>query len=184
MEILMRSKNAICALISLLLAACFVTPNRGECAVASEYEIKAAFLFNFAKFVDWPASSFAGRDSPIVIGVLGSDPFGGVLDSTLRNEDVKGRKLVVKRSNQLGDLKGCHIVFVSSSEQSHVGSIIQELKDRPVLTVGDMPGFAGHGGIVNFIMRDRKVGFEINPAAADKAGLKISSQLLRLAKIV
>ena len=180
----MSGKNTICVLTGLLLAACFSTPNHGECAVAAEYEIKAAFLLNFAKFVDWPASSFADRDSPMVIAVLGSDPFGSVLDNTLRNEKVKGRKLVVKRSNQLSDLKGCHILFVSSSEHSRLGSIIQEVKDQPVLTVGDVAGFADRGGIVNFILRDRKIGFEINTSAADKAGLKISSQLLKLARIV
>ena len=88
----MRNKNAICVLTCILLGACLIAPNHGECAAATEYEVKAAFLLNFAKFVDWPASSFPASDSPMVIGVLGDDLFGGIHGNTVRNEKVKGGK--------------------------------------------------------------------------------------------
>ena len=150
----------------------------------TEYDIKAAFLLNFAKFVVWPDSSFQDSSSPIIIGILGNDPFGSVLDNIVKNEKVKGRKIIVKRSKQLSDLRGSHILFVSSSEQSRLGSIIHETSGWHALTVGDVPGFANHGGIINFVIRDNKVKFEINTAAANTADLKISSQLLKLAKII
>lgn len=177
MEVLMRGK----ILINILIMVVFSTM---PADAATEYDVKAAFLLNFAKFVDWPDSSFTGGDSPVVIGVLGDDPFGSALDNTVRNEKVKGRKLVVKRSKQLNDLKGSHILFVSSSEQSRLGAILRETSDWHTLTVGDVQGFANRGGVINFIIRDKKIGFEINTAAANRAGLKISSQLLKLAKII
>lgn len=180
----MRSKTVFYIITGIFAAVCFLTPNHSQCSSINEYEIKAAFLLNFARFVEWPSTSFADSDSPLVIGVLGNDPFGSALDNAIQNERVKGRRLVVRRSSQLSDLKGSHILFVSSSEQSRIGWIIREVSDRSILSVSDVSGFANRGGIVNFIVGDRKIGFEINIAAINKAGLKVSSQLLKLAKIV
>jgi hypothetical protein len=171
-------------LVGTLIAACCSAPTPGECTSASEYEVKAAFLLNFAKFVDWPAAAFQDGGSPIVIGVLGDDPFGRSLDNTVADKKVKGRSIAVKRSKSLSELQSCQILFVSSSEKGRLTWIISETKGRPVLTVGDTPGFAGRGGVIDFIPRERTIGFEINQGAASKAGLSISSHLLRLAKIV
>ena len=184
MAILMRRNNVICILIYLLLAVCFITPIGARGAKVREYEVKAAFLFNFAKFVEWPAGAFPKNDSPFVIGVLGDDPFDHDLEKAVKDKKVKDRKIVIKRFKRISDLENCQILFVSSSEKDRLAAIFKKVNSKPILTVGDVSGFARRGGVINLIRRDKTIGFEINPKAADKAGLKISSQLLRLAKIV
>lgn len=149
----------------------------------SEYGVKAAFLYNFAKFVDWPAESFRDDLAPISFCILGEDPFGPVLD-LLKDKMVKGRKITIKRSKNMEDLKGCQILFISASEKGNLKQILNALRDSNVLTVGEIDRFANRGGIVNFIRVDNKIQFEINPEAAQRSKLKISSQLLRLARIV
>ena len=149
----------------------------------SEYEIKAAFLYNFAKFVDWPVESFRDDSSNLTLGILGVDPFGPALD-TIKDKTVRGRKITIKRSKNMEDLKGCHILFVSASEKGNLKQILNGLRDSNVLTVSEIERFANLGGIVNFIRVDNKIQFEINPEAAQRNKLKISSQLLRLARIV
>jgi len=149
-----------------------------------EYQVKAAFLLNFVQYIEWPAASFAKADTPITVGVLGADPFGPILEKTFQDEAVQGRKLVVKRSRQIEDLKSCHVIFVSKSESEHVGNILTSLNDSSIVTISELDGFAGSGGIINFYFDDKKLRFEINPTAAQPKGLKISSQLLKRAKIV
>ena len=149
----------------------------------SEYGVKAAFLYNFAKFVEWPEESFKDDSSTLNLGILGVDPFGPVLD-VLKDKMVKGRKITIKRSKNMEDLKGCHMLFISASEKGNLKQILNALRDSNVLTVSEVERFANHGGIVNFIRVDNKIQFEINPEAAQRNKLKISSQLLRLARIV
>ena len=154
---------------------------------SSEYLIKAGFIYNFAKLVEWPTSAFAQQDSPIVIGILGDDPFGGTLDRIVADKKVNGRGFVIKRlrwGKDLKDLKDCKILFVSSSEREHIDSVVDTMKWLPILTIGDAPGFAKRGGIVNFTLEDNKVRFEVNVEAAKRADLTISSRLLTLARIV
>ncbi len=151
---------------------------------ATEHEIKAAFLLNFAKFVEWPASAHPAADSPIRVGVLGDDPFGNVLDRTLKGRSVQGRSFVVERSKDPETLKSCHILFVAASEKEWVKPILGALKGLPILTVGEAAGFAHARGVVNFVLQEKLVRFEINPDAAARAGLKVSSKLLQLARIV
>jgi hypothetical protein len=154
---------------------------------SSEYLIKAGFIYNFAKLVEWPTSAFAQQDSPIVIGILGDDPFGGTLDRIVADKKVNGRGFVIKRlrwGKDLKDLKDCKILFVSSSEREHIDSVVDTMKWLPILTIGDAPGFAKRGGIVNFTVEDNKVRFEVNVEAAKRADLTISSRLLTLARIV
>jgi len=136
-------------------------------AGVSEYDVEAAFLAKFPDFVKWPASS----GSPVTIGVLGDDPFGGALDQMAR----------VKRSRRVEDLKGCKIVFISRSERGNLEGILASLSGANVLTVGDSEGFAKQGGIIEFVVEGGKVRFEINTGAAGRSGLQISSQLLKLA---
>src|SRR6267142_6780605 len=154
---------------------------------SSEYLIKAGFIYNFAKFVEWPSAAFAQPDSPIVIGVLGTDPFGGVLDHLVEDKKIGQRGFVVKRykwGKDLKDLKDCKILFVSASEKAHVDEIVQLVKGLPILTVGETPGFAERGGVIRFTLEDNRVRFEVNVDAARQADLTISSRLLTLAKII
>ncbi len=151
---------------------------------SSEYLVKAGFTYNFAKLMQWPANAFPKADSPIVIGVLGVDPFGGTLDDVLAGKKVDNRSFVVKHLKWGTDFKDCNILFVSSSEAVHFDEIFHLLKGLPILTIGDSPNFARRGGIINFILVDDKVRFEVNTEAAKQADISISSRLLSLAKII
>ena len=148
----------------------------------SEHQVKAAFLYNFANFVEWPSSALDDTSS-IVIGILGEDPFGQAF-TPFENRTVKGHPLRIIHSKLLQELPFCHILFISSSEEKNLPQIFQYLSDRPVLTVGESVGFAQRGGAINFVMKNKKVRFEINQQRAEKADLKISSKLLKLASIV
>lgn len=151
---------------------------------SSEYLIKAGFIYNFAKLVEWPTTAFAQTDSPIVIGIFGVDPFGATLDRVLDGKKINGRGFVVRRLKSVSDVKDCHVVFVSSSETAHYEKAIQSVKGMPVLTIGEGPGFAQRGGVINLTLEDNKVRFEVNVGAARQADLTISSRLLALAKII
>jgi hypothetical protein len=157
---------------------------RAQAAPSKEYQIKAACLLNFARFIQWPKSTFAEPSAPIVVGVLGDDPFGEVLEQTFHDESVEGRRFVIKRSRQVEELKTCHLLFVSRSEKDRVPGILATLGTASVVTVGEIDGFAGRGGILNFYVESGKIRFEINAEAAERGGLTISSQLLKRAKIV
>jgi hypothetical protein len=159
----------------------------GDASDSSEYLIKAGFIYNFAKFVEWPSAAFPQPDSPIMIGVLGTDPFGSVLDRLVEDKKIGPRGFVVKRykwGKDLKDLKECKILFVSASEKGHIDEIVQAVKGLPILTVGETPGFAERGGVIRFTLEDNRVRFEINVDAAHQADLTISSRLLTLAKII
>ena len=174
----------------LITVAMVILPSLGfeahaqDSSVSSEYLIKAGFIYNFANLVQWPSNAFTQPDAPIVIGILGEDPFGTVLDRVLEGKKVNGRVFVVKRLKSVLDLKECHIVFVSSSEMAHFAEAIHLAKGMPILTIGENPGFAKRGGIINLVLEDNKVHFEINVEAAKEADLNISARLLALARIV
>ncbi len=153
---------------------------RAESAAYDEYEVKAAFLFNFVQFVKWPAAP----GGQLLIGILGDDPFGGALDKIIKGETVAGRKLAIKRSHKADDLKGCQVVFVAGSERANVGGILASLTGANVLTVGETEGFVKQGGAIGFSSGGEKVRFEINNGAAQRAGMEISSRLLKLASRV
>ncbi len=152
-------------------------------APRSEYEIKAAYLFTFGKFVDWPPRP-ARDESAITICVLGADPFGPVLDSTLAGATIRGRKVSLRRLTGPDNAAGCHIVFVSASEERRVSTIVPALNQSGALTVSDMPQFASHGGMIQFVSAASRVRFEINLLSAREAGLTMSSELLRVASAV
>lgn len=192
-------------ILVILLPALLVVPIDSKAwadpAQSREYQIKAAFLFNFIKFVNWPKEKMADANEPIIIGIIGKDPFGDTLDP-IKNKKVKGKKLVIKRFKGFEELKKnsgkdepefgrkiqalrkCHLLFVCSSEKENFEEIIEILEGSSVLTVEETAGFLKAGGIVNFLMEDKKVRFEINITAAEQAKLKIRSKLLRLAKRV
>jgi hypothetical protein len=149
-----------------------------------EYQVKAAFLYNFAKFIEWPSDVLTDPNSPFILGIVGEDPFGADLEQTISGKVVNGRRLVIKRFKQGQPLDSCHILFISSSEQGRLTQILDSLKGSSVLTVGEAEHFTRSGGIINFTLKDNRVRFEINLAAADRARLKISSKLLVLGEVV
>jgi hypothetical protein len=150
----------------------------------AEYEIKAAFLFNFTKFVEWPATSFADTKAPIVLGIIGKDPFGRSLDGLVEGQLVQGRGIIVRRERPGEYLRSSQIVFIESSEKDHVPQILASLQGLSVLTVSDIQGFAESGGIIQFVIEDDRVRFVVNLEAASKARLKINSKLLALARVI
>jgi len=154
----------------------------GETPASKEHAIKAAFIYNFAKFVEWPAESFE-KSGDFVVCVFGEDSIVPTLKK-LNGKQVQGKKVTVKHTKSSEDIGNCHIVYVSRQEEKNFSHVMTALKGRRILTVGDMEGFAQRGGMINFAMKKRKVRFEINVDAAKQAGLKISSKLLRLADIV
>jgi hypothetical protein len=184
----MKKVGTLIVILSLLTTMALGSHAEGlESSDSSEYLIKAGFIYNFAKLVEWPTTAFAQPDSPIVIGILGDDPFGSTLDRIVADKKINGRGFAVKRlkwTRELKDLRDCNILFVSSSEREHLDSVVEAVKWLPVLTIGDTPGFARRGGIMNFTLEDNKIRFEVNVEAAKHADLTISSRLLTLARIV
>lgn len=169
-----------------LLSDCAI-PTRlawGQSGETSGYKVKTAFLFNFAKFIEWPASSFATPDSPFTICVLGQDPFGSILTDTLQGKTIGERPLAVRRLKDKSEARSCQIVFVSSSETAHLAAIVETLRGGNVLLVGESKGFAASGGTIEFTLEDDSVRFTINTDAGDRSGLKFSSKLLALAQLV
>jgi hypothetical protein len=176
------TRRRAAALIAALLALA-AAPGRAQ-APPSEYQVKAAFLFNFSQFVDWPAAAFADGRSPLVIGVLGEDPFGATLDEIIRGETVNGRPLAVRRYKSIDQVDACHILFIDRSQIGQLDSVVTALRERSVLTVGDFEGFTRRGGIIRFVTVGNKIRLRVNLAAAQQAKLTISSKLLRPAQIV
>jgi hypothetical protein len=160
-------------------------PDDNGSDVNREYAIKAAYLYQFGRYVQWPAQSFADANSPLVIGILGQDPFGGILEEIARTKRVKDRPIVIRRFASLAEYTPCHILFIAATvgpEQE--AAVIQKLHGTPVLLVGESLKFAERGGTVNFFLEENRLRFEINPEVAKRDQLKISSKLLSLAKIV
>ncbi len=178
------------ALVGRLLSVAFLgilfsiaIPNAAWAQAPTEYQVKAVFLFNFAKYIEWPATTTKSQE-PIAIGVLGEDPFGDLLEKAIVGKTVNGRRLIILRITQVHEARDCQILFISSSERQRLRHLLDTLKGSSVLTVGDTEGFAQLGGMINFTLEENRVRFEINQDAAEKAGLKISSRLLSLAKII
>ena len=171
----------IAGILLLLLA---VPAARSQDTEPSEYKLKAAFLYNFAKFVDWPESSVANPESAFAVCVLGKDPFGQLLDDTLLNKKIADRRVVVERLKDKSEARRCQMVFVSAAEGPNLPAILDATKGASVLLVGDTPDFAASGGTIEFTLEDGRIRFIINTDAADRAKLRVDSKLLALAKIV
>jgi len=174
MEIL--TLRLLCGML-LLLA---MTPAR---AAPSEYELKAAFIYQVARFVEWPPTPEPKTSAPLRLCVLGGNPFGAALDS-IRNKPVNERRLEVSLLDLNSDTGKCAILFIAAPAERHLERIKALSSGAGMLTIGDTPGYAQRGTMINFFMENSKVRFEINLEASRRAGLKISSQLLKLARIV
>lgn len=178
-----RSRWAIAALTALLFtAAARWVPAQGN--PSSEYQVKAAFLFHFAQFVEWPPDAYKSATSPLTYCTVGADPFRGALDATLNTKTINGRQVHVLHFEHSQEAQGCQILFIGTTEKKYISATVASLKGAPVLTVGEAEHFAEDGGMIGFFLEDNKVRFEINLEATEHAKLKISARLLALAKTV
>ena len=185
-----RSRPIAVAIVLHALGLLWVVPSNAgtadgaAAAPARECEIKAAFLYNFTKFVDWPARTFANDDAPIVIGVFGDSPCAQALERLVKDRKVNGRTIVVRRIASAEEAKVTQLLFVGSAQEAQFAGLERALHSLPVLTVGESPGFASQGGSIDFVPQGDKIRFEINIDVAEHAGLKISAQLQKLATVV
>jgi hypothetical protein len=155
---------------------------RAQAPAPSEYQLKAAFLYHFAQFVEWPSAAFTNATSPLVIGILGDNPFGAELAKTVNGKSINNRPLDVRELRSAAEATNhCHILFVSSSEKKRLPEVFAALRGTSVLTVGETDRFTESGGMINFIAQGTKIRFQVNDGTAKAAGLKISAKLLSLA---
>jgi len=154
---------------------------RAQSVKPTDYDVKAAYLYNFGHFVEWPANVASAQNESFTVCVLGQDPFGPVLDTTLAGETIAGKRVAAKRISTLEESGNCQILFLSSAEEARLSTIIKALSKQAVLTVSDMPEFSQHGGMIQFVPEGKKVRFEVNLAAVQHAGLTLSSELLKVA---
>ena len=151
---------------------------------SSEYQVKAAFLFHFAQFVDWPPGAFKDAGTPVTYCTVGGDPFRGALEASLSGKAIEGRWVRVLHFKEAQEIQGCQVLFIGMADKKFISATLANLKGTPVLTVAESDHFAQDGGMIGFFLEDNKVRFEINLNAAERAKLKISARLLALAKTV
>jgi YfiR/HmsC-like len=186
-----KARSAVCAevhpgisaglIVVLLLLVCGAG---AQVKYADEDRIKSAYLYNFAKFVDWPAESFSSTDSPLLICSTGDDRLAEVLRQTVQGKQAKGRPIEARSMSSAGPFKSCHVLLIAFQDKEHISSILRSVQSANVLTVGESEEFTRLGGIINLVRNDSSIELEINPKAADAVGLKISSRLLAVARVV
>lgn len=169
------------ARIAVALAFFVTTSLLAQQPKPNEYQVKATYLYNFGRFVKWPGTLLAGKGDLFSVCVLGQDPFGPILDSTLAGETLDGKPVAVRRISKPQEAAECRILFISSTEEKRLAEILVALDENGVLTVSDMPGFTRRGGMIQFVLEGDKVRFEINLASAESARLVLSSELLKVA---
>jgi hypothetical protein len=157
---------------------------RAQSLKPTDYDVKAAYLYNFGHFVEWPANVASAKNESFTVCVLGRDPFGPVLDTTLAAETIAGKRVATKRISTLDESGNCQILFLSSTEEAQLKTILKVLNKQAVLTVSDMPEFSQNGGMIQFVPEGKRVRFEVNLAAVQHAGLTLSSELLKVATTV
>jgi hypothetical protein len=150
----------------------------------TEYQVKAAYLFNFTRFVEWPVASTADSSPTFNVCIYGRDPFGNVLDRTIENQKIHDKPVAVQRISHPRDAANCAIIFISDSEQPHISQLLASLPHKGVLTVSDIPGFVTDGGAIEFVDINSRVRFAVNLAAAESSGITMSSELLKVATSV
>jgi hypothetical protein len=171
--------------VAIIALATASVPLAARAQASRESDLKAALLFNLSQFVEYPASAFPEADSPIVIAVLGRDPFGRTLDDLVRPVTVKGRRIVIERYATVEALRSAHVLFIASNRESAWPDILDKTRSRPILTVADFPNFARRGGMIEFFRSDEdKLRLRINLPAARDSGLTLSAKLLRVAEVI
>ena len=174
-------KRHTCRFLLAVTFSLAAAPCPAASAPATEFEVKAAFLCSFAEFVEWPSLK---PGDPVTIAILGDDPFGSLLEATAKSRALQTKPLLMRRVATVRDALDSQIVYVSASERRNLPEILRTLAGTSILTVSDVENFARQGGIIGFTIEQRRVRFEINAEAAERGGLRISSRLLKLARIV
>lgn len=172
-----RLPHTVHLVLPILLSTVFSWSQRSG---PTETQVKAAYLYNFGKFVTWQSDG-APTPNTLQICILGKDPFGGVLDATVAGESIDGRKITVRRIGRVQEAAACSILFVSSSEEGRLSSVIAAVQPFGALTVSDIPAFAEKGGMIGFIQEENRIRFEVNRRAAEQSHLAVSSELLKVA---
>lgn len=172
--------------MALGMVVCLTTPPPvgGRDGRVPEHQLKAAFLFNFAKYVDWPTEAFPEATTPIRFGILGENPFEGALQRIIEAKTIGNRPLTLTRSRRIDELESCHLLYISRSEEERVDSLLNGLQGQPVLTVSDIDRFARSGGMIELFLQENRIAFKINRTPVEESNLKMSSRLLNLATIV
>jgi hypothetical protein len=179
-----RFRRWLPVLMLIGLFAGTATAVLAQAEALEEYQVKAAFLYQFTKFIEWPAEAFPDANAPFSICVAGVDPFGNILNQLLQQKTVGQRRLELRRSTHKKDLQGCQILFISASERKRFPAILTKVKGSPVVTVSESDRFMQAGGAINFFLSEERVRFDINLGATEGTGLKVSSRLLSVARTV
>ena len=178
--------HALSCLITLSVGCLLAVSNiAAQGPKPTEYNVKAAYLTNLGRFVEkWSARPNPSPDESFDLCVLGQDPFGPTLDAAVKGEKIGGSPLEARRISHPQDALSCRVLFIGSSEEAQLNVVLAALGTAPVLTVADIPDFVKQGGMIQFVMDGNQVKFEINLVSAQRAGLKLSSELLKLARVV
>jgi hypothetical protein len=176
-----RHRVSLWYALVLWLVLGLAQPGFAQKASPSEYEIKAAMIYRFAQFLEWPTNLFESGQSPLQIGIAGPDPFGNAIDAVLKNQRIGTHDVLIQRHPQPASATNCHLLFISSSLTVETEKLLILLKDKPVLTIGEGEDFAQKGGHIRLYLQDNKLRFDINLAALERSGLKMHSQVLKLA---
>ena len=183
MAILIRSHKANVRQLWLGFLLCLSFVGVGQAVPSLEYKLQAVYLFRFLQFTQWPNESFSSPGAPIVLGIIGTDPFDTALEEAIRDEAIGGRKVVIKRFTNAAEIDQCHALYISRSEQGQLPAILARVRGMNVLTVSDIGGFADQGGMIGFFKDQGRVKFEINTTVLKATRLRIGSQLLKIARI-
>ena len=174
-------KKSVCTIVFGLCMSLIALKAQGT--VASEYQVKAVFLYNFTHFIDWPPASFDSPYAPFIIGVAGNDPFGAALEAAVQGERIGSHLIRIEHYKSAGEIGRCHILYVGSQDPDEIKNILSVVNGRNILTVGDTPNFIRWGGMIRFYTEENKIRLQINNTAAKTARLKISSKLLRVSQV-
>ncbi|HEY6769095.1 MAG TPA: YfiR family protein [Candidatus Sulfotelmatobacter sp.] len=169
--------------LALIVNLVLTVSSPAQNARPTESQVKAAYLYNFGKFVRWQVERIAKSDS-LELCILGKDPFGPILDSTVEGQSIDGRKITVRRVANVSESMQCSILFISASEEGRLGGILSAAQRFGTLTVSDIPHFADRGGVIGFVLREDRIRFEVNRGAAEQSHLTLSSELLKVASKV
>jgi hypothetical protein len=179
----MKMRWSILLWICCLVQTAGTFPAAADDHSAREYEVKAAFIFKFAQFMEWPAGAFTSDTDAIIVATVGDDPFQGSLDRVMAGKTIGSRPMAVVHFSSVDQIQRCHVLFISAANADELPAILSKVAKSPVVTIGEQDDFCASGGVIQFLIEDAKIHFEVNTAAADQSGVKISSRLLKLAKI-